>query len=513
MAQIFYDQYGRPYDATAPVARPPASTGELRSYTPTMRENAQYKLMGLLTDTFGMDTSRARGLSERLLGSENQLAPNAGIGLADFTPAGILFGAEEGGRDLGKGSYNIGEGNYLGGSVDAGMGLLGIAGAMLPGGRVAKKGIGKVADAVKATKTGKTAAKTGAGYDLAKIANQYPDIAPPSLAADKKTGKEFLQKELSPEAKAVEKSRKAAQKEIDAGNYKPFFNVDERYYADPANYPLPGTTLTDAMPKKQATIDKYTEELITPEAKARLQAGYDKGNMDPMTKDWYAMGQLEEQYVKELGPEAGRAAFRKDFAEGMAATTGGNDPTSNLLMAHYANYMRQAGQELPANTYNLPYPIGGRYAAGNISMYDKVINQGKGLSAYDNPKRHNFAGNFMGHRNISTIDEQMSGGFKPGMAVPPGDSYGILEGTIADLARQNGVQPANFQDVAWAGLKGTNGKPMMQQVNEMIERTSRVTGQTPQEVLKGFITKTKPMYSVAPVGLLGADYAFTGEDR
>lgn len=167
MAQVFYDQYGRPYDATAPAARPPASTGEIRNYTPTMRENAQYKLMGLLTDTFGMNTSRARGLSERLLGSENQLAPNGGIGLADFTPAGILFGAQEGGRDFGKGSYNIGEGEYLGGGVDAGMGLLGIAGAMLPGGRVAKKGIGKVADAVKVANAGNTSARASKADNIA----------------------------------------------------------------------------------------------------------------------------------------------------------------------------------------------------------------------------------------------------------------------------------------------------------------------------------------------------------
>jgi hypothetical protein len=102
--------------------------------------------------------------------------------------------------------------------------------------------------------------------------------------------------------------------------------------------------------------------------------------------------------------------------------------------------------------------------------------------------------------------------YRDQMAVPPDDSYGILEGTIADLAKQNGVMPANFQDVAWAGLKGTTGKPMMQQVNEMIERTSRVTGQTPDEVMRGFINKTNPMYSAAPIGLLGG-YSMTGEDR
>lgn len=488
--------------------------------------------MAIIYDAFG-----------NVIGIDDSPEPKAGRGMSysdqmrnvgqAMVPAGLLAGsfAPGAGAADAMGVYpnaeggfepslrqNVKQGNYFDAAMQ-GLGLLGDATYAIPvAGAVVGPTVGTALKAPRAATKGAKAAKKieaaiEAGYDAAKMAKQYPDLAPPVLAVDKKTGKEFLQKDLSAEAKAVEKARKAAQKEVDAGNYTPMFPVGERYYADATQYPLPGRTITDAMPKKQATIDKYKAEFDTPEARKRLLAGFDAAKNDPMAKDWYAMGQLEDAYIKELGPDAGRAAFRKDFAEAMAATTGGADPTSNLLMAHYGNFLRNAGQEIPTNAYNMPYPIGGRYASGNMGQYDKMINQGKGISAYDNPKRHNFAGNFMGHRDISTIDEQMSGGFRPGLAVPPGDSYGIFEGVVADLAKKRGVQPANFQDVAWAGLKGTQGKPMIQHVNEMIERTSRVTGKTPQEVLRGLIRKDMPMYSVAPVGLLGADYALTGEDK
>lgn len=375
-------------------------------------------------------------------------------------------------------------------------------------------GVAKVADkSRKAKKASDATIKALRGYDPAKIARQYPDTAPPVLAKDKKTGKEFLQKVNSAEALAVEKVRKAAQKDIEAGNYNPYFKVEDRFYVDEKNYPLAGNTLTDAMPKKQATIDKYKADLDTPEARERLMTAYDKAAKDPLSKDWYAMGQLEAAYVKELGEKAGRQAFKTDFADAMAATTGGADPTSNLLMAHYGNFLRAKGTPQPSAAYEFPYPIGGRFASGNMAMYDKVINQGKGLQAAQTPKRFNFSGNFQGHRGRATIDEQMSGGFKPGLLAPPGDSYGIMEGVVGDLARQRGVQPANFQDVAWAGLKGTSGKPMMQHVNESIERTARVTGMSPEEVVrKNLIRKLGPMYGVGAVGLGTAAMMGQSED-
>ena len=348
-------------------------------------------------------------------------------------------------------------------------------------------------------------------YDREKIARQYPDTAKPSLAIDKKSGKEFLQKELSPEAEALGAARREAQRDIERGEFTPFFDPTTRFYADPAPYALQGNTLTDVLPKRADTIAKYEGLARDPEAMDRLRGAYERGAEVPNAKDWYAMGQLEDAFMQEYGPEVGRQMFKERFADSMAATTGGADPTSNLLMATYGNKLREGGLDLPAASYDLPFPIGGRYAANNMAMFDKVINKGSGLTTA-NPKRFNFSANFLGDTGRATIDEQMSGLFQPGLMLPAGDSYGIYEKALGDLAAKYKLNPANFQDVAWAGGKLAKTpkfepKPMIQIVNEAIERTARVTGQDPEEVVyEGMVKAKRPMY--AEGGMVQAPLAY-----
>ena len=406
---------------------------------------------------------------------------------AGFLP---VVGTAQAGRDFERARR---ENDILGMGL-SGLGMIPVVGGVTRGINKLRKGK-ETADALRKK-------PSSAGYDMDKVAENYPDTAPPVLAKDKKTGKEFLQKQNSEEAQAVEKARKAAQKDIDAGNYTPFFKVEDRYYADASKYPLEGRTVTDALPKKQATIDKYVTEFDTPEARARLTQAFREGSKDPLAKDWYAMGQLEAEFVKEFGEKKGREMFKERFADAMAATTGGADPTANLLMSAYGNFLRQKGVAQPAAAYEFPYPIGGRFASGNMAMYDKVINKGAGLQATKTPKRFDFSGNFLGHRDLATIDEQMSGGFKPGLLVPPGDSYGVFEKVIHDLAKAEGVMPANFQDVTWKGLKGVPGKPMIQHVNEAIERTARVTGKKPEDVVRDSLVRgTHPLYGIGAAGI------------
>jgi len=344
-------------------------------------------------------------------------------------------------------------------------------------------------------------AVAGAKYDVEAVGRRYPKTVAPELAVDKKSGKEFLQKVNSPEAEAVSKARKAAQADITEGNFTPFFDPSKRYYADPEPYGLQGNTLQDAMPKKAETIAKYSARANDPAALARLEAAYGLGAEHPDAARWYALGQLEDAFKQQYGPEAGRDLFKSRFADAMAATTGGADPTSNLLMAKYANYMKEAGLPLPEKSYDLPFPIGGRYASTNIAMYDRLLgDQGAGLTTA-NPKRFNFSANFLGDTDRATIDEQMSGLFDPAMTIPPGDSYGVFEAALGDLARKYGVAPAEFQDVAWAGGKLAKTpkykpQPMIQTINEAIERTARVTGLSPEEVVaEGLVGAKRPVYA------------------
>lgn len=339
-----------------------------------------------------------------------------------------------------------------------------------------------------------------AGYDARELAVRYPEVVPPVPAIDPKSGREFMAKQLSPEAEALSVARKRAQKEIEGGEYSPFFDTTKRFYADPEPYALQGNTLIDAMPKRADTIAKYEGIASTPEAIGRLEDAYRSGLNHPSAADWYAMGQLERSFIDQYGPEVGRALFKERFADAMAATTGGADPTSNLLMAAYGNTVKAAGDEVPRASYDLPFPIGGRYAANNVAMFDKIIGRGAGLTT-DNPKRFNFSANFLGDTKRATIDEQMSNLFSAGMQIPPGDSYGVFERVLGDLAAKQGVDPANFQDVAWAGGKLAKTpkfkpKPMIEIVNEAIERTARVTGQDPEDVVADAVVKAeKPLYA------------------
>jgi hypothetical protein len=335
-------------------------------------------------------------------------------------------------------------------------------------------------------------------FDKFKMSEVYPDVIPPVMATDAKTGKQFLQKQLSPEAIDVQKARKLAQKEIDVGNYEPFFDIEKRFYADPSRYQLAGTTLTDIVPKKADTIAKYEQLANQPESLLRLRSAFDAAKDRPLAKDWYAMGQLENEFIRELGPIEGPKQFRARFADAMAATTGGADPNSNLMMAAFTNYQKGLGKEIPTTAADLPFPIGGRFVSGNMEQAKKL--QDLGLIPVTNPKRHNFSANFLGYRDRSTLDEQMSQLWDPKMMAPPPNAYGIYEQALAKEARRAGVEPANFQDIAWAGAKDYPGKPMIREINEMLARTNMITGEPQEEILRGYIRANKPMYGIAGAG-------------
>jgi hypothetical protein len=335
-------------------------------------------------------------------------------------------------------------------------------------------------------------------FDKFKMSEVYPDVIPPVMATDAKTGKQFLQKQLSPEAIDVQKARKLAQKEIDLGRYEPFFNIEKRFYADPSRYQLAGTTLTDIVPKKADTIAKYEQLANQPESLLRLRGAFDVAKDRPLAKDWYAMGQLENEFIRELGPVEGPKQFRARFADAMAATTGGADPNSNLMMSAFTNYQKGLGKEIPTTAADLPFPIGGRFVSGNMEQAKKL--QDLGLIPVTNPKRHNFSANFLGYRDRSTLDEQMSQLWDPKMMAPPPNAYGIYEQALAKEAKRAGVEPANFQDIAWAGAKNYPGKPMIREINEMLARTNMITGEPQEEILKGFIKGNKPMYGIAGAG-------------
>lgn len=333
---------------------------------------------------------------------------------------------------------------------------------------------------------------------------RYAVPGEPVPAIDKVTGKPYLEKTLSPEGELVLKARQAAQKAINKGDFKPYFDPRERFDVDVGNY-APYQSTLDIRRVQPATQEKYDALARSPVALERLGTAYQQGlGQAADAGNWYHMGQLEKQFVDAYGSERGRELFKERFADAMAATTGGADPTTNLMMAHYGNYLKNRGETIPETTYNFPFPIGGRFAGSNMDQYRKMILEGQGIG-HDNPKRYNFAYNFLGEPRGATLDEQMSNIFDPKMNMPPTGTYGHYEGALHDLARKYGVDPRYFQEVAWAGGKDLKAieknkprykaQPMIQNVNEAIERTSRITGLPHRDVVeRGLVRAEMPLY-------------------
>jgi len=340
---------------------------------------------------------------------------------------------------------------------------------------------------VKSVSGGPRRASAGAAFDRDRLKTEYPEIAPPEMKLDKAKGTYYPGKSTeTPELRAIGEARRAAQADINEGNYTPFFDPKERYYVDPADYPLEGRTLTDVLPAMPKTIANYREQANSPEALNKLRQAYAVGLENPGNADWYAVGQHEKGYRDLFGPEEGRRRFSDEYTHALAATTAGASPEQNMLIAHYGNVLRDRGQRLPLVSNEVPYPVaGGRYGVtGNLAMHNKVAENGISVN---NPKRFNFAANFKGHRDRLTLDEQMMSAY--GLKLPPDNAYGIFEEAIAPLAKEAGVPEANWQDVTWGGLKQLKDnkvayrpKSKIEIINEALERTSRLTGLSPEDV-------------------------------
>ena len=352
--------------------------------------------------------------------------------------------------------------------------------------------------------------KTSAAPFNPELADRLPKRGKPTRETDKKTGKAYTAKGYSKEEKELGKFISRAQKDINAGNYEPVFKVSARTDVDPSKYPTGDKTIDVAIAAKQDTIDKHSKTIVTPEGKKRVIEAYQAGEKMENSADWYFMGQLEKVFISELGAKAGRVAFRNTFTRPMAATTGGASPVGNLRMAAFGNYLRAKGLPYPTAGYELTTPIGGRYVTGNLAQHKKIMDAGGDIDPKLNPKRHNFARNFEGEDSPATIDEQMTSMMTPGKMMPPKGSYAIYEQMVSDIGSEMGVSPRKIQEVAWAGYKGKEkggydqSKPMIEIFNEALERTARVTGLSPMEVLKRFIRSDIPLYGLTGLVFAGA---------
>lgn len=120
----------------APKASMMAGDGsKLEAYTPTSRDNVRNNVRGGL-EGLGVDKSVASDISRTVAGNTGEM------GLADFTPMGALFGAEEGAAAAKRG-YETGD--YVGAGLGAAEAALSVVSA-IPGTGAVSKGVEKLSE-------------------------------------------------------------------------------------------------------------------------------------------------------------------------------------------------------------------------------------------------------------------------------------------------------------------------------------------------------------------------------
>lgn len=365
-----------------------------------------------------------------------------------------------------------------------------------------------------------------------QFAERYPETGPPTEAPKtnpKFAGETYSAKTLTPEAEEFAKTREKIVKEMRDEGYQPFFDPSQRFPAEFQKQPGPHADTAGALAAKQETIDRHLKAIDTPETRKALRDAYSKGLDLPDSQAWYYLGQVEKKMKQDLGEEAGAKRFRDQVATAMSATTTGMTPQQNLIMSQYLNHLKATGQPLPTASYQTPVTVGGQRTMPNVEAYKELFSGPAGpyetlqAQAFKNPKRADFAQAQMGNPNAFTVDEQMAHGMIR-KDVPQAGTYGIITGMGREEAIKAGADPQRYQDVAWAGFKkmledaerikkgkeplgpgaGYQGKPMISEINDMIERTHRLTGMPRQEIWeRGWLKNEIPLYGVGGLTAMG----------
>jgi hypothetical protein len=223
---------------------------------------------------------------------------------------------------------------------------------------------------------------------MPELADRYPQAGQSIWKTDRKTGKRYPAKQLTDEERRVQALLDPIQKDIDAGNYTPWFDPAGRFRSNPANHP-PMIDTRNIRAVKASTQTKYDAMARDPQATQRILDAFQRGQQqEKNARDYAYMGQLENGFINELGPDEGPTRFKGWFADPVGATTAGAKPRANLRMALFANYLRMKGLSMPTAAYDVPHPAGGAYVIPNLESYQKM--QSTGLTPAT-PKGYNFS--------------------------------------------------------------------------------------------------------------------------
>jgi hypothetical protein len=335
---------------------------------------------------------------------------------------------------------------------------------------------------------------------MTQLRERYALTSPPVCKFDKETGEWYLAKDPSQEELQLEALLDTFQRDIDAGKITPHFDPAKRRYADGTYYPRTMDT-GDIKAVRASTQQKHEDIAHSTEATQRLDDTFERGEQQKENaRDFSAVGELEDKFIQELGPDKGREEFRK-WAETVATTSPGADPRANLRGAQFARYMRTKGLPLPIRGADIPYPAGSRFGAPNLKQFQKILMEGSGITSA-NPKLYDYASELLGHTDRGPpIDEQRFRLMDPERSAPPPGSYGHYKGAVVDRAAAHGVSPTHFGDMLYAGARENHWtKPLITYINEMIERTHRVTGMARDEIVRrGLVRGEIPLFGLGGI--------------
>ena len=280
-------------------------------------------------------------------------------------------------------------------------------------------------------------------------AEQYPMAGASGVKVDRKSGKEFTSKLWTPEEQMIAERRDVANRNIKSGNWEPYYNIEQRKMVSPEGYPGYRPTLEQRGADTKSGREALRLRLEDIQgAEGNILKAYQRGEREPGAYGFYQMKQWEDEYIKEFGLEEGRRRFQRAFAESMAGTTSGNTPEMNFIVGERAKWMAEHGIPFPprgegANP-TIPYPASGASkGVNNYLEWLKQVHQGGGVEGggidwMTNPKKYNFAYNFMGSGG-PTIDKQMMELISQSKKeMPPTGGYGVYEQPVHNVAQQVG---------------------------------------------------------------------------
>ena len=539
---------------------------ELSYYNPTWREKSKYAISGFMQDNLGMDNYQANKFAEGFTGNENASWDNGGIGLLDFTPAGLGYGTQEAKRDFRIASNND---DKLGMGLAVGEGLLNVAEAF-PLSKAAIKPLRAGAESL---------------VDLAKRV----DVDSSTLGS--LGGNISLKPKVdSTEAQAVLDIR-AAQMElavkdrIQPSGENPLFDLSPDSYTKTlpeqkktpvprqptgTNQPLPKGDRGRAVNESVNSIADRLAERMKPWLGTEAQYFYHTG---PIVDKAMSMGFKKEEVYE----------WMKEFADAYAATSPRTETAQNIRNATLVMTKRHLGIDLDdiigpggtgINERGYPMMIGRKGDLtpdknGNLKplkadgIHRKLrddVDAG-GMNPNTNPKPATFSENVYGNLDGVTVDTHAIRGALDAMnEINPGsipidyikpkfrdqykadplslnpanmidDSMGsqMVDGTkmqteyavFSDIyrltAEKLGVSPAEAQSMGWFGSGDSTGlaselKSVARLLDERIDVTAQALGESKENVFKKLLNKEIPVLSLFGAAT-GAGLMSDGEDN